>query len=51
MGADSFLRVLRLTDGLIASLKERIRDVPPDKYVTARKFLESLAYEAGQPSG
>ncbi len=51
MGADSFLRVLRLTDGLIAGLKVRIRDVPADKYVIARRFLESLAYEAGQPAG
>ncbi len=51
MASDSFMRVLRLTEGLVASLKTRIRDVPAEKYVVARRFLESLAYEAGQPAG
>jgi hypothetical protein len=51
MGAETFLKVLRLTEGLISSLKSQISALPSDKYVVAKRFLESLAYEAGQPAG
>ena len=51
MEADTFLKVLQMTDELTASLKTQIRDVPSEKFLVAMRFLESLAYEAGQPAG
>jgi len=51
MGADAFLKVLQLTDDLLANLKSRVRDLPSEQYVAAKRFLESLAYEASQPAG
>jgi hypothetical protein len=44
-------RVNDLTDAMLASLKTQIRELPPDQYIEARRFLESLAYEATQPAG
>jgi hypothetical protein len=51
MGADVFLRVLQVTDDLLSSLKTEIGNLPADKYVAAKRFLQSLAFEAGQPAG
>jgi hypothetical protein len=51
MGADDFLSAGRLSGEMLASLKGRIRDYPPQKYVAAKRFLESLTYEAGLPAG
>ncbi len=34
------------TDGMLAKLQERIEAIPPTDYMAARRFLESLAYEA-----
>jgi hypothetical protein len=39
------------TDAMLDTLRSQIRNVPPDQYVEARRFLESLAYEATQPAG
>ncbi len=51
IGAEGFHMVTDLTDDMLASLKLKIRDVAPDQYMTAKRFLESLAYEASQPAG
>ena len=51
LGAETFLRVLQLTDDMLSELKSRIRLLPADNYVTAKQFLQSLAFEAGQPAG
>jgi hypothetical protein len=51
MAAEPYLRTLQLTDDLLASLKSRVRELPPDQYVAATRFLQSLAFEASQPSG
>ena len=51
MGAETFLKVLQLTEDLLATLKSRVRDLPSDQYVAAKRFIESLAYEASQPAG
>ena len=51
MEAEIFLRVLQVTDDLISSLKSQVHSLPADQYVVAKRFLESLAYEAGQPAG
>jgi hypothetical protein len=51
MGSETFLKVAQLVDDMLSSLRERIRAVPADQYVTAKRFLLSLAYEASQPAG
>jgi hypothetical protein len=51
LGADDFLTAVRLSGAMLVSLKDRIQDFPPQQYVAARKFLESLTYEAGLPAG
>jgi hypothetical protein len=51
IGAAEFVRVSHLADQMLADLKSQIRSVPADQYVEARRFLVSLAYEAGQPAG
>ncbi len=51
MGAEDFMTAVHATDDMQAGLREMINDVPPRQYMAARRFLESLAYEAGQPAG
>jgi hypothetical protein len=51
IGAETYLKTVQLTDELLADLQSRVRDLPADKYLAARRFLESLAFEAGQPTG
>ena len=34
----------------MADLKKQVRDVPPQDYTVAKRFLESLAYEARLPA-
>jgi hypothetical protein len=51
MEAEEFVTAVHVTDQMLASLKSQINDVPPKQYLAARRFLESLAYEAGQPAG
>jgi hypothetical protein len=36
---------------MLAELKSQIRDIPPQEYTTAKRFVESLAYEAKLPTG
>jgi hypothetical protein len=48
---DGLYKVSDLTDAMLANLKSQIRDLPVDQYIEARRFLESLAYEATQPAG
>jgi len=43
--------VSQATEAMLETMKEHIKDVPPADYVAARKFLESLAYEAKVPAG
>ena len=51
MGAEDFVTTIHITDAMQAGLKEMINEVPSKQYMAARRFLESLAYEAGQPAG
>jgi hypothetical protein len=51
MEAEAFLKVLHLTEGLLGNLKTQVRDLPTGQYLAAKRFLESLAYEASQPAG
>ncbi|MBU4271798.1 MAG: hypothetical protein KKE86_14440 [Planctomycetes bacterium] len=50
LGAEDFSKTSRLIDQMIAMLKDGIGDVPPQQYITAKKFLESLAYAVGRPA-
>lgn len=38
------------TDGMMAQLKTRVRDVNQQEYIGARRFIESLAYEVQRPA-
>ena len=51
MEAETFLKVLQLTEDLLSNLKTQVRSLPSDQYLAAKRFLESLAYEASQPAG
>ena len=51
MNAEDYLTAVPLSDEMGAGLKSRIQDVPPQQYMVARRFLESLTYEAGLPAG
>jgi len=51
MGLSDLTTVRKTTDSMLAQLKDNIRDLPPDAYMQSKRFLESLAYEAGRPTG
>lgn len=48
---DQISKVVETTDGLLAELLANIRDMPADAYLDAKKFVESLAYEARNQTG
>ena len=50
MSTDDYIKTKQVTDQMAADLKKRIRDVPSYQYMQSKKFIESLAYAAGQPS-
>jgi len=41
---------MQATDGMMAHLKTRVRGVDQQDYIAARRFIESLAYEAQRPA-
>lgn len=45
-----YLRVRELSGAMQTSLTERIREVPANDYIQAKRFLESVVYEASQPA-
>jgi hypothetical protein len=49
--AEAYLKISHLIEGMLSSLKAKIRDLPASQYVAATRFLESLAYESSQPAG
>jgi hypothetical protein len=49
--AEDFLSAIRTIDEIAARLSERIKELPPQQFVEARRFLKSLAYEARLPAG
>jgi len=51
MRLSDLMTVRKTTDSMLAQLKDNIRELPPEQYLQARRFLESLAYEAGRPTG
>ncbi|MBN2474577.1 MAG: hypothetical protein JXB62_08210 [Pirellulales bacterium] len=51
IGADEYMQAKQVTDRMLAQLQEQVRDIPPAQYSASKRFLQSLAYEAGQPAG
>lgn len=51
LGGEEYMRVVRLIDFVEGVLRDHIRELPPGEYVTARRFLEGLNYEASLPTG
>ena len=49
LGAEDFMRARQATDAMLAALKKQVRQVPPEDYMASKRFLQSLAYEAGRP--
>ncbi|MGO8689920.1 MAG: hypothetical protein ACLQLG_09815 [Thermoguttaceae bacterium] len=47
---DAYLAVYQLTGAMRDELRQRIHEVPASDYVVARRFLDSLAYEARLPA-
>jgi hypothetical protein len=46
-----YMKVRQVTNAMLAQLKGQIREIPPEQYTVAKRFLESLAYEATRPLG
>jgi hypothetical protein len=46
-----YMKVREVTTAMLGQLKGQIRDVPPAQYTAAKRFIESLAYEAARPLG
>jgi hypothetical protein len=51
IGAQDFLVVKQTANDMLASLKEEVYFFPAQQYMDARRFLESLSYEAVRPAG
>lgn len=51
LGYDDQIRVRNATTMLLNDLKANIQAYPPADYMAARRFVESLAYEAQLPTG
>jgi hypothetical protein len=50
LGLDEYLAADRVTLVMLDVLRQHIYDVPPADYMVARRFLESLGYEARFPA-
>jgi hypothetical protein len=51
LSSNGYLTVDQVTDAMMAELQQEADNLPPQDYVTARKFIESLAFEAKVPTG
>ena len=51
IGGEAYLQIKDETKKMTESLREDITKVSPTDYTVAKKFLQSLAYEAGLPPG
>lgn len=49
MSAEEYLQVSRLTAILINDLQNSVAALPPQQYVVAKRFVQSLAFEASLP--
>jgi len=51
LSPSDFMRIRQVTTSMLDQLKGNIRELPPQQYMIAMRFLESLAYEASRPLG
>jgi hypothetical protein len=49
LSTDEFLRIDELTRGLASELQARVALLPPQEYMRAKRFVQSLNYEAMMP--
>lgn len=49
IGEETYSEIRQTTDRMLATLKKNIRSYPPEDYLTAKNFIESLSYEARFP--
>ena len=42
-------KVKEVTQAMLEELSDMVRDLPPADYLPAKKFIQSLAYEARKP--
>ena len=50
-GLEDFTEARDVTQTMLADLKKQVQQVPAQQYMPAKRFLQSLAYAAGQPTG
>ncbi|MFH1920201.1 MAG: hypothetical protein ABIP48_09990 [Planctomycetota bacterium] len=50
LSTTTYLKIDRTTKAMLAVLKNRITRVPQMDYIAAKRFIQSLAYEARQPT-
>jgi len=48
---DDYSKARQTIDVMLGNLKKEIREIPPEQYMVAQKFLKSLNYEMVQPVG
>jgi hypothetical protein len=51
LSTPDYIQADKLTKDMMAELKDQIRDVPQMDYIAAKRFLQSLGYEARLPAG
>ncbi len=51
LGYEDFAIVQETTDAMLDELKDQVREISPTQYIAAKRFLQSIAYEAGRPVG
>ena len=44
-------KIKQATDNMLADLKKMVKDVPQMDYIASKRFIQSLAQEAGQRPG
>ncbi len=49
MQTDDYLNARQVTEAMTDELRGRVRELSPNDYAAAKRFLRSLAYEAQQP--
>jgi hypothetical protein len=43
---DEYTKIQQATDGMLAALKQDIKKIPASDYISGKKFVEALVYEA-----
>lgn len=51
ISSEGYLTIDQVTGAMMAELQRHVDELPPQDYLAARKFIESLAFEAKIPTG